>query len=328
MADILPCSGPFSQRVWNPDPRRRFGLARRPIASSPNRAARSRPRLAAGVDRRRRRASSKRAARSAWRTSTPNPSSRTPAARSTCGSTAAPPRSTARRCRPARQGGRPGDRREVAVANLERDRAGTDAGGAQPAATESAIRTSSRPTSSRSKRSYANVSSWPIDLTARSLSTGRSSRRRRDLAGAGLGPAEAATGAPRCRGRRGRRRGDADPAKPLQGRRAYTPQPLDRERVQERPLVAGRDHDDPATGLDALGVARGLASTEASLARNLLAPRRPSSRPSYVADVVPEPAGDRPAVAEHRAGAGDVEERLVEGQRLDERRERRSTSCT
>ena len=76
---------------------------------------------------------------------------------------------------PVGRGDRAGQRGEVAVAELEGDRRPARPWARSRDATASAWRTSSPCSSSRSVRSWANVSSWPIDLSARSGSTARSS---------------------------------------------------------------------------------------------------------------------------------------------------------
>ena len=115
----------------------------------------------------------------------------------------------------------------------------------------------------------------------------------------------------------------AHPAQPLERGRADAPQALDRERVEVGQLLARPDLEHARPGLARRRAsARGLASTDASLARNLFGRDADRARQPELARAIvgAEPAGDRHAVAEQGAGAGDVEERLVERQRLDERR--------
>ena len=76
----------------------------------------------------------------------------------------------------------------------------------------------------------------------------------------------------------------------------------------------------PGPGSTRSGWATGLASTDANLARNLF-DATPTEHPSVElgAHVVADPPGDRDAVAEQPGRTRHVEERLVEGERLDDR---------
>ena len=93
---------------------------------------------------------------------------------------------------------------------------------------------------------------------------------------------------------------------------ADTPQAPDRQRREERGLVPGR-HDDEAVW---------LAQVRGDLRNELR--RRDADRdgqPDLLAGRRLDPAGDRLPVAEERGRAGDVEERLVDRDRLDLGRE-------
>ena len=201
------------------------------------------------------------------------PSRRTPAARSTCvEQRRGGGDDRRRRCRPA-----PATvvARVIvvnaAVADLERERAGADAvaraGGRRRRRPGGPARGGRR---RASWRSWANVSSWPIDLTSRSGSTGRSSRPSARSRGAGRGPrprlpmtaagssaARSPTVATPIRCRRSS----------VAGRRPTAGRPAARGgRPAPRP---GATSNTPGPGRRRRASARGLASTDASLARNL-----------------------------------------------------------
>ncbi len=140
-----------------------------------------------------------------------------------------------------------GDRREARVADLDRDRRRLEPGRPQAPATPSAMPSSVRSMTSRSVVSTSNVCSWPIDFAGSPVATGSGSiprarstsdapclpkRRSSDPAAAPRGRRSSAR-----RSRAGRRRLLAD-----------APQPRDRQRREERRLLARR-HDDQAVGL-------------------------------------------------------------------------------
>ena len=185
-------------------------------------------------------------------------------------------------------------------------------------ATASARRTSSGSRVSRSWWSWAKVSSWPIDLSALVGLDGAGRRCRWRAGGGGgrwPGPSARDEGVARA-GPRGRRR-------------SRTPSRCSRSRVagptphsactgsgwRKASSSPGGDDHDTRAGLDARAApARGLAASEASLARNFVGatPTEHVSRsslehPGRIGGAISAPS---PCEA---AGAGDVEERLVEG---------------
>ena len=228
-----------------------------------------------------------------------------------------------RRCRRARSVGSPqraraGDGAEVAEAHLELDRAArrpTRPAGATPRRRRAARAACS--SAAWSWRSTGNVSSWPIDFAtcvgldrarrrgSRPARGGGARRRRR--ARATSASSGSAASSPTVR--------DAELGEPALGRRARRP------RAARRRAGGGTSSSVPGSTTSRPS---GLARSLASLASNLVvadADRR--GEPGLVA----APArGSRTAISGpvpcRRRGAADVEERLVERDRLDERRER------
>ena len=96
--------------------------------------------------------------------------------------------------------------------------------------------------------------------------------------------------------------------------RADAPQPADRQRVQECELGAGLD-DEQAVGL-------GQASLAIFASILVVATPTDAVRASSARMRLPERGRDLRAGAEQAGRAGDVEERLVERQRLHQRRRR------
>ena len=180
--------------------------------------------------------------------------------------------------------------------------------------------------SSRSSTSRAKVCSWPTDFTGRSGSTGRSSmpmREQVEVAAVGL-----AQGVHEDRLGHGGQiadRGHAEAPEPLERRRPDAPQRLDRQRMQEGQLLPRRHHDDArrrAARRPASTV--GLAASDASLARSFVGATptehdRPSSSPTRAGGWRRRSSAPSP---NSRVAPADVEERLVEGDALHERRER------
>ena len=174
-------------------------------------------------------------------------------------------------------------------------------------------------------RSWANVSSWPIDLTSRSGSTGRSSRpvARSRRCRPWARPSAADARPPVERGEVADRR-HAHPPQPLERGRADAPQPLDRQRVEVGQLLARPDLERRPARADALGRRPAAWRRPTPAWRGTCSGATPTEhvRPSCSAD---RRRADRRAIvtpSPSRARApGDVEERLVEGQRLDERRD-------
>ena len=159
--------------------------------------------------------------------------------------------------------------------------------------------------------STSNVCSWPTDLAGSPSWTGSGStpasaidERRAVLAE----PAHDEVGRER---REVADRPHRVVAQRHRGLVPDTPQPPDRERGEEGRLLAQR-HDDQPVGL--LQVRRDLGDE--------LGAGDPDrgGQPDLGPDVVLDPAGDGRAVAEQDRGPGHVEERLVDRDRLDQRR--------
>ena len=121
------------------------------------------------------------------------------------------------------------------------------------------------------------------------------------------------------------RRGRPTVRMPSRSRRANVTGPTPQSRVtgsgwRNSSSWPGTTSTTPRPGITRSGVARGLAATDASLARNLFGATptehpRSSSSPTSAAD----PGRDQRALAEQARRARHVEERLVERERLDER---------
>ena len=93
---------------------------------------------------------------------------------------------------------------------------------------------------------------------------------------------------------------------------------------QEVELAIGFHDDDACPGLDAVRPDSGLGSFGGQLGEELVggdAHRAPQA--GLLQDPAPQPAGDLRPVAEQAAGTPDVEEGLVEGDGLDQRRDLR-----
>ena len=165
---------------------------------------------------------------------------------------------------------------------------------------------------SRSMTSAANVSSWPIDFVAarvrpagRRGSTPACADARR--AASPSVPTRVSTGT-----RRDRRRSCTPSGRAGGGRRTDAPEPSHRERVQELELGRRVDHQQPV----------GLAEVARELGELLRGgdtdrgdePVSPRTRARIA-------RRDRPARAVAPPHAAHVEERLVERQRLHERRD-------
>ncbi len=118
-------------------------------------------------------------------------------------------------------------------------------------------------------------------------------------------------------------RHDAEPAEPLQRGRTDAPQTCDRQRIEVGRFLPGRHLEHPVAGLDAMRSGAGLGLDGGHLGEELV--RRHADRARQAQSVdhrrTDLPA-DRRSGAEQCGGPGDVEERLIERQRLDERRER------
>ena len=148
--------------------------------------------------------------------------------------------------------------------------------------------------------------------------------RRRGRRGAGRGPGRArrstAGGSSAARSPTVR---DAHPLEPCERRRPDAPQPPHRQRVEVGQLLAGRTSNTPSPGRTPSGVAAAWPRPTPAW-RGTCSGATPTEhvRPSSSLDAVGAAGGRSSPVAEQRAGAGDVEERLVEGERLDERGDR------
>ena len=160
--------------------------------------------------------------------------------------------------------------------------------------------------------STSNVCSWPTDLAGSPSWTGSASTPARPV-----DERRAVLAEPPHDEVRRQRRQVADRPHAVVGERdrgllADAPQPRDRQRREERRLLAERHDDQPV----------GLAQVRRDLGHELR--RRDADRggqPDLRPDVGLDPPGDRRAVAEQRRRPGDVEERLVDRDRLDQRRE-------
>ena len=159
--------------------------------------------------------------------------------------------------------------------------------------------------------STSNVCSCPTDFAGSPSWTGSASiPRARDTSDAPCFPK-----------RRTRRSGGSAARSPIvltpysaradRGLLPDAPQPPDRERREERLLLARRHDDQPVR----------LPQVRRDLGHQLRpghADRR--GQADLVADLVLDPAGDRRPVAEQRRRARHVQERLVDRDRLDQRR--------
>ena len=220
----------------------------------------------------------------------------------------------------AGSGGGAGDRLEVAEADLHRHaarrRAGAGAGARRPARP---ARASRRGRPAGRCRSSPNVSSWPMLLASPSGVTvavveavGEAAVVLAVDAAEALEPLgrELAEVAERV---------DAHALQPLGGLRADAPELADGSGGRMRSTLSGAMTVSPS----------GLSRSLASLARNLFGatPTEPVRCVSRLMRSLIAPAiFDRRAEEPQRAG--DVEERLVDAERLDERRERRGGSRT
>ena len=191
-------------------------------------------------------------------------------------------------------------------------------------ATDSAMRSTWRSSSSVSTRSSAEGLLVPDRLGGRFGRTGSGSSPR----------ARADRWAPLALPRRrttvssGQRRQVADRAhaefvEAAGRRRADAPQGLDIVGVEELELSLGVDEVHAGSGLQTLpGVARGLAAREASLAIILDRPTPTAHRrPSSVVHPVAQSVGDPLGRSEQPDRPGHVHERLVEPDGLDHRRD-------
>ena len=221
---------------------------------------------------------------------------------------------------------RPRDRREPAVADLEGERARRRAVGAQAGghgvgqADELAAHVGERRGGRGRTSPRGRSTSSPVDLDRSVVDAGGQVEQV-----AAVGPPEAGDHGHRLERGEVADGGHAHPAQPLERRRADAPQPADRAAGGGRPAPRPGGPRTRRARADARRAsARGLASTEASLARNLFgATPTEHVRSSWSVHLGAQPAGDRHAVAEQRPGAGHVEERLVERQRLDRAASRR-----
>ena len=114
---------------------------------------------------------------------------------------------------------------------------------------------------------------------------------------------------------------DPEPFEPLERDRADSPQPRHGKRVEERQLPAWVDLDHPGAGDHPLGRGARLGGHRRQLGEELVggdSDRAPEVELS--GDVAPDAGCDLDTLTEQARGARDVEEGLVEGERLDERR--------
>ncbi len=112
---------------------------------------------------------------------------------------------------------------------------------------------------------------------------------------------------------------DADRTQLVHGDRPDTPQPFDRQRVQERLDRLRIDHDDTRTGLDSLGRRDRFRLDRGEFGQELVRrhPDRTGQR-QLGSNVVANPRRDPRTGTEEPARTGDVEERLVQRERLHE----------
>ncbi len=211
-------------------------------------------------------------------------------------------------------GGRAGDRPEVGEADLDRDGAAGQA--VLPEAACRPARPSAGPPARRTSRSATSrgkVSSWPIDFVSRSGSTGRSSRpQASSWSWWPWARPRASTRLASGRAARSPMRLDAEPLQPGQGGRADAPEPADGVGVEEGQLAAGLDDEHPV----------GLGVVAGQLGQQLVGGDADGGGQAGLGpDPGPDGGADLGAGAEQPDGAGDVEEGLVEGDRLDERGE-------